>query len=208
MKNQWFGDDADHLKWTGLIYLTQEHSIDHIVYITMLTESYRTVTPLTLLDDNAAADHQIANQVSDFFFELKRLSRIDDLTSQFGITTEIPEIEFNHYRRAAYFCEVTALIQHTDSPCVWFFDPDTGIEAPTRRDPTHIFIEELRAAWNAMTTGDILAYYQHERRRTDENWRTTTRNQFAAAINVPPKEIIMLESPNENDAILLAAVKP
>lgn len=205
MRNEWYGDKKEVVKWASLLYLAQREGIEHIFYIVMRTDTQQDYPKIKDLNGNAVlGQRDVVEQVANFFDRHKDLIRIEELGKKHNIHIEVWLKRFEHVNRASYFAEVCRKMRVSEPRSVWFFDPDTGIE-PNRADGTHIKKQELRDAFAALKSGDFLACYQHNTRRGD--WRGCAHKKLARALCKKVSEVKMFKSGYSTEAIILAVRK-
>ena len=170
MRNEWYGDKRDFLKWPSLLHLAQREGIGRIFQVAMCTDTGPAYPEITTLDGAIVQCQTVAAQVADHFHRHNDLNGIAALGEHLGIDIEVWPDQFTHATRGRYFARVLAEIQASETRTVWFFDPDTGIEPPNGATKKHVKLQELRGAFDKIQSGDYLACYQHSRRELD--WRT------------------------------------
>jgi hypothetical protein len=170
MKELWYGDHRDLVKWGALVHLAQEEGIERIVQVPFLRET----EPPRLQSDGV--EFEMACEV---WVHFRNLLRIKVLGPQTGIAIEVIEDAFEARKRSEYLEVVqNHLRQWSGSRKIVLLDPDTGIE-PKAAKPEHVTMQEIRELWEVLSSGDWLAVYQHRYR--DRNWQATTRSKFAVA---------------------------
>ena len=157
MRNEWFGDKRDHLKWTSLLLLARREEIAHIVQVAVWTDPLPLNVAMLTVENLTDAGPNVAILVADFFHQHNHLANIRPLGRQLGITIDVMLQPFDHATRAAYFAQVVERIRESEERTIWFFDPDTGIEPATRPSDKHVLEQELAQAFDAMPPGDFLA---------------------------------------------------
>ena len=206
MRNEWFSDKRDHLKWSSLLLLGQREGINRVVQVAMWSDQrpldfriHSTKGPLDGYQDVAA-------HVAGFFHRHNDLSSIKALGAPLGVTIEVCLGPFAHATRAEYFTEIAERIRTSDVPTIWFFDPNTGIEPAGGPSVRHVREKELRQAFDKLPRGDFLVVYQHSWHVTD--WQECARKRFSLACNVPDNQVEVFTSPDAKDVIILAVQKP
>jgi hypothetical protein len=193
MKDQYYSDSRDVVKWTVLVRLAREHGLTTILQIAMLTPNDRT-SQGRQRNDPRDADPVVAR----FFAEerktpivedasLKRVNRINRLGSQFRPPIRIAVISdsFLNDDRGTYFASVCQRMPN-DMQIVAFADPDIGI-AIGRPSSKHVTEEELGQVWSRLNTGSLLAVFQYEQRR--KYWLNDSRRRFARALHLQEVEV-------------------
>ena len=206
VRNEWYGDKRDFLKWPSVLHLAQREGIRRIVQIAMYTDPGPADPGITTLDGDIVQCQAVAAQVAGHFHRHNNLNGIAALGQHLGIDIEVWLEPFTHATRAGYFANVLNEIQGSTTRTIWFFDPDTGIETPTQDDARHVRLQELADAFEAMQPGDWLVCYQHARR--ERGWRALARTLLANQLGVDEDDVEVFMSNYANDVIVLAVEKP
>ena len=208
MRNEWYGDKRDFLKWPSLLHIAQREGIGRIIQIAMSTDTGLVTPEITTLDREKIVQCQaVAKQAAKHFHHHNNLNGIVSLGEHFNINIEVWLEKFTHATRGAYFAEVLKAIKPSKTRTIWFFDPDTGIEPQkSRPNKKHVRLQELLDAFKAMRSGDYLACYQHAWR--EDNWQTLARNRLAARLDIAENRVEVFASDYASDVIILAVEKP
>lgn len=206
MRNEWYGDRRDVVKWTSLLHLAQREEIDRIVQIAMCTDMEPAPPEITTLDREIVQCQAVAAQVANHFHHHNDLNGIRPFGQHFGIDVEVRLAPFAHPGRGQYFDNVLNEIRASTKRTIWFFDPDTGIEPQGGANEKHVRLQELLDAFKAMRSGDYLACYQHAWR--EDNWQTLARNRLAARLDIAKNRVEVFASDYASDVIILAVEKP
>lgn len=194
MKDTWYADQSDLVKWGTLAHLAESHSLEVIVQVTYLRPGKR--APLS----NGESEVPIPPAVWTFFRNVIAVRQLGDSLKRRIIV--IDELFVPQCRRQ-YRESVVAALRREPGPKVVLLDPDTGI-APKKPSGKHVTTEDVVAAWDALRPGDWLAIYQHRSRR--KNWKEQARDSFAAVCQVT---VQLYGAPKiASDVVLLAARKP
>lgn len=185
MRDQWYGDNRDIVKWSTLIHLAKKHGVKTILQIAC----YR---PDDIVIHNIDGDDQPiplpAEVLQHFHTSVRSIHRINELAALTGLSIRVYSKPFAGDRQH-YFDGVVQEINNRTSGCqIVFLDPDTGIEPEGKAKWTHVKGSELQHVYNALTPGDIIVFYQHERQRVTD-WREITKKQFAAALNIDTERV-------------------
>jgi len=182
MKDEWYGDKRDLVKWAALLHLANEYRVQRIVQVAY----FRKNRWKSLLIDGVEKD--IPPEVISHF---RNSSKIINLASN-------PEIVFINYiliNRSSYHKVILGEInKYKDKRNIIFLDPDTGLEP---RNPTlkHVLVSELAEIWETMPRGDLLVFYQHKTNRNNSPWIPAKRKQFAAALGISINDVKEAHSP-------------
>ena len=187
MRDQWYGDGRDLVKWAALVHLADSLGIRRILQVAF----YRPSDPPGTLS-TGSGPASIPKAVLDHF---RNLDRIQGLAKDAELEIEVlkdpwPDPELG---RAGYIRSVVRRIAApARRPMIVFLDPDTGI-APRRAGPEHVTQEEIRSIYEGLAAGDVLVFYQHARRRRD--WLQTTRRLFAKAVGCRVQDVDTITCP-------------
>ena len=195
MRDRWYGDDRDVVKWSALVHLARREVVSDILHVAM----YRTdPSPAPLATARGRAD--LPNEVLRHFRNLDHMQRLAAAT---GLGIEVVKEPF--VDRAAYFSRVCTRVQAHHGSVLVFLDPDIGL-APEVPGPEHVASAEVAAVFESLRPGDLLVCYQHARRQKD--WRGRARRAFANAPGLPSFDVEVLRSELARDVLLLAVKKP
>jgi hypothetical protein len=172
MRNKWYGDKRDVVKWSVLIQLANIKAASRILQIAYFRED----DPNHIeIDGN---DYNIPAEVMAYF---RDINKIHSLPSHVKVTVFDKAI----VDRNEYLDEANKFVaSFKEERCIVFLDPDTGIE-PANHNLNHVRNEEAKAYWNILKHLDVLALYQHQTNRNGEAWEEPKRMQFEDAIGVP-----------------------
>ena len=170
MRDQWYGDARDLVKWGVLLHLAKSYSVKRILQVAY----YRPMKWGQLEIDGQK--YPIPEPVIDHFRNVLNIltmpcePRIEVLNSLFEDRSQYEQLIKNEVSR-----------QH---PCIIFLDPDTGLEPDGRPGFEHVLDSELVYVWNKMVAGDVLAFYQHQTNRNAQPWIEPKRKQFEKALKL------------------------
>ncbi|MGD0886140.1 MAG: hypothetical protein ABSA46_14945 [Thermodesulfovibrionales bacterium] len=175
MKNEYYGDKRDLVKWGTLVHLCQAHKLHTVIQVAF----FRQKDTLPTLSSTQGT-FKLHNAVWEHFRNIRKIKELRIL----GINV-IDHI-FNPTNRSAYTKHVISVIEGIKSPgrlvCL---DPDTGI-APTNVKSEHVTEEEIKKYWDVIDKGDCLVLYQHARHVHD--WQSLCKNQFMEACDISEAE--------------------
>lgn len=197
MRDRWYSDNRDLVKWASLVHLTQTTGIGTILQIAFYRPDQ---DRLQLLRDGSAVPFP-----SVVLGHFRDLEQIGNLAGRAGLTIMVFKEPFDGSRESYFRKLATTLDCLRSKKLIVFFDPDTGI-APAHYGPDHVLPEELGAVFRELKPGDWLALYQHRQRR--RNWIESNRRRFAQALDLPEKKVKTFSSPQlASDVVLFAAQK-
>ena len=172
MKDVWYADDRDIVKWGGLVHLCSEKGIKNVVQVAY----YRKYQWQKLLFDEAQID--LPEQVIKHFRDIEDIKRFAYPT---GLNIEVIKKDFSHGTRMDYHRDVCKRIDSLKGPKIVFLDPDVGL-APNKGTARHVKPDEVSRIWESLNPQDFLVFYQHRFR--DTNWVGIRRKQLAEACGV------------------------
>ena len=197
MRDQWYGDNRDVLKWGTLIHLAQRDQLSTILQVAL----YRSNDELPTLNSSLGKIEIPAKVIRHF----RNLDDIYRLATTSGIRIEVFKDPFRDKDRSAYFEKTGRRIEAlSGDSLVVFLDPDTGL-APQVVGPEHVTAHNVRLVFDAMKRGDVLVCYQHARRQKD--WRGDRRRAFTRALGVSSQEVEVFDSELAKDVILFSVTK-
>ena len=205
MRNEWYGDKRDFLKWPSLLHLAQRKGKKRIFQVAMCTDTQPPCPTVKTLNRQPVECQDITRRVADHFHCRNDLHGIKAVGEPLGIEIEVWVEQFTHATRCRYFKKVLSEIGASATPTVWFFDPDTGIEPESGASRKHVRLQELSDAFKKLPPGDWLACYQHAPRKQD--WRTKARTRFSKKLGRQASKVEVFTSNYAKDAIILAVEK-
>ena len=171
MRDQFYGDNRDLVKWGVLLELARRYRAKHILQVLYLRPS--SWGRLEINDERV----ELAPAVVQHFRNTASVSTIQ-------CPAEIEVISENFGSRTDYLGTLLQRIRlRTQLPGIVFLDPDTGLE-PHNAGPEHVLESELTEIWHALSSGDILAFYQHQTNRDGTPWIEPKKAQFERALGV------------------------
>ena len=195
MRDQWYGDNRDLLKWSTLLHVAQRERLSAILQLAL----YRPNAEWPTLRSSQGRVELPAQVVRHF----RDLDDIQRLAKDAGIKIEVFKLPFQ--ARAQYFKDARRCVESLkEHPLLVFFDPDTGM-APEITGPEHVNAEEIHSVFRVMKQGDVLVCYQRARRQKD--WRGDRRRAFTRALGVTSQEVEVFDSDLAKDVVLFSAKK-
>ena len=201
MRDWWYGDKRDVVKWGTVLVLARKWSIHAVLQVAL----YRPVSynyQLSIGETTEPLPVEVARHFRDID-DIQRLAEATNLKIDIHKDTFQWSREFRTREdfRADYFDKVTTKIQQYRDPVIVFLDPDTGI-APVNYGYEHVTHQEIRKTLRAMKTGDVLLSYQHAR-LGDGDWINSTREEFCEAIGTGVPVDTITCNQIANDVMLL-----
>jgi hypothetical protein len=174
MRNRWYGDNRDLVKWSVLIHLAKMYSANRILQIAYFRE-----------DDfeKMEIDTEQMNIPAEVKAHFREIRNIKELAS----SVKISVFDTVLTNRKQYINAAKEFIaSFKQERCIVFLDPDTGLE-PKKLKPNHeldyVLNQEAKDFWDILKPLDVLSLYQHQTNRRGELWEETKREQFEKAIN-------------------------
>jgi hypothetical protein len=191
MREIWYSDNRDLVKWGVLVTLARANSLQTIVQVPYW-RSERKRPHFSFKQKRAP----IPDEVWTFFRDLKQIERLGD---QCGSKIKVIRDQFTHTNRKRYSDSLIQQLKPCTRPLLLFLDPDTGLE-PNHRKVTHTSEEEIRDAWAALHARDWLVFYQHARR--DKGWVASASAQLSKLCDQAKVNVARSESVGKDVAFL------
>ena len=174
MKDIWYSDNRDLVKWGILLQLAQAHDAATILQVAY----YRPTSWDGKYLDIDGRLCPLPSAVLDHF--PRRISNIVTLRSKAKVN--VLDAHLGEGDRPGYLRQVLARIGGLARPAIVFLDPDTGLEPQGNARPEHVREDELRAIWDALRHDDLLVFYQHRMR--SRSWLADKHAQFENALGL------------------------
>ncbi len=171
MRDKWYSDNRDLVKWGVLLQLAELYDI-----ATILQAAYYRSDPWdekSIEIDGRA--YPLPLEVVNHFRNIKNITTLKS-------TAHVIVLDAPCHDRAQYLQRILMAIQKLPKgPAIVFLDPDTGLE-PNKPGLEHVREKELRDIWHALRDGDLLVFYQHRNR--SRSWVEEKQAQFEKAIGL------------------------
>lgn len=206
MKDIWYGDKRDIVKWAAVIHLARTESINHVIYVAFLRKTQE--MPKMLRDRK---QFPIDAEVWNHFRDVQHIH---------GLEQQLPRIRIHLIREAwdgndrdAYINNVQEEVRGLGiSKKIWLLDPDTGIAlTPKTPKPGLVTKQNIRELWEkGLSSQDWMVLYQHKHRYGNA-WENKTRDIFEQACGKARVYIFRAKyekkaaTPLANDVALFAA---
>jgi hypothetical protein len=197
MRNRWYADNRDLVKWSVLLLLAKRVGAERIIQIAFLNSSEFGEVEVD------GERHPIPLEVQSHFRDIRNITGLSEhpRISVFDCALD----ERSSYLRSA----LDYIASFGRERCVVFLDPDTGIEPNGGADTKHVLNSEASAFWRAIPSGWLYVLYQHETNRAGRPWIEEKREQFAGAISVPVHEVKIASGPKvAKDVVFFYVSKP
>jgi len=183
MRDKWYGDNRDLVKWSIILHLAEVYKCKRILQIAY----YRKSHPSTVVIDDA--NIEIPEEVHQHFRNIKNIELIK---SDFNVNVFCKELAHRHsYLNQAckYICRFSS------EKCIVFLDPDTGLE-PANPNLNHVLDQEAKIFWETIKSGDVFVFYQHQTNRNGQPWMDTKKRQLANAIGIHEQNVKIASGPD------------
>ena len=172
MRDKWYADNRDLVKWGVLLTLAERHAATHILQVL-----YYRPTEWAYLEVDGE-DVPVPAAVIRHF---RCASAVLAINAPVPIEVVADTFENREeYHRVVVDC----IRRRSTTPGIVFLDPDTGLAS---RTPTldHVLESELSTLWAELKIGDVLVFYQHQTNRNGQPWIPEKKEQFERAIGLP-----------------------
>ena len=190
MKDCWYGDRQDLVKWSVLVHLARECRITRILQVALDQPCHTSLGHLQGCGPGAPTKSvPLLPEVIEHF--RRDIDDIHGLEGSVHLEVEVLREVAGAERTAHYDAVLRRLADSSREPLIVFLDPDTGIlPNSSRPSPKHVAGDELRCVYKAMGPRDLLVCYQHARRR--DGWKHQIRREFASALAIPEDDVGMI----------------
>lgn len=174
MRDLWYGDNRDLIKWGVLLELAQQYRAKHILQVL-----YERATVWKHLE----VDGKQVDLCPAVLQHFRNTNSIIGLRCDAGVDV----LSDTFADRGTYLRTVLDRIQlRTRRPGIVFLDPDTGLEPPGgKAGLEHVLESELGQIWRTLSSGDVMVFYQHQTNRNGAPWIEPKKMQFERALNIP-----------------------
>jgi hypothetical protein len=195
MRDTWYADNRDLVKWSVLLLLAREHTADRVIHIM----SYRQSNFGQILLDSTS--YAMPSEVIAHFRDCQSITRLST-NPRISVFSELVQNREEYLASAEKFIE-----QFRPERCILFLDPDTGLAPSGRTGLEHVTSAEVRAFWNMSSPEWILALYQHQTNRAGKPWIDEKRRQFATAIGLAQNAVLLASSEIARDVVFFYAIR-
>lgn len=182
MRDIWYSDNRDVVKWSVLVRLAKQHLCSRILQIAYFRES--NLGPIEIDSQTFSVPPEVQAHFRDIrkVGELPGPVKVSVLTDTFA-------------NRTTYLEKAIAFIaKYSAENCVVFLDPDTGL-APSNPNLNHVLDSEAQQLWKELKAGDIFVFYQHQTNRSGEPWIEPKRLQLERALRLKTGAIKVAHGP-------------
>jgi len=189
MKDLWYGDNRDLVKWAILYHLADLFKVKRIFQV-------------AFYNPNKFAQVKIDGQLKDVPKEV--ISHFRDVRNASKMNFKIPveifyeSFENNKSKRQEYSQKIKDyLSRDRDYSLIAFLDPDTGLQPGNAKcGSTHVSEEEAKEIFEELNAGDVFVFYQHQTNRRGEEWIEPKRRQLAKAIGLHRDKVKIAQAPD------------
>jgi hypothetical protein len=195
MQDKFYSDKRDLVKWAVLHRLAETYQAHRILQLAFYRPS---VYAKILLDGE---EHDIPQEILDHFRDLRT---IESINSKIRVKVFPEPFE----QRDNYLKSVKSFLSIWEEKCVVFLDPDTGLE-PQHPNLNHILEPEAKDIWEAIKSGDVYVFYQHQSNQAGRPWIEPKRGQLEGALGLPEHSIKIAQGPQiAHDVVFFYMQKP
>ena len=169
MRDTWYSDNRDIVKWSAVSALVRQHKVRAVIQALFLQPGER---PQLSRDGQHLA---IPDSVWQHF---RNVRAVESLGPAFGCQVHVFDEPYGPRVRREYIAKLEKRIVRLPSPKLVLLDPDTGLQ-PTHLTSRHVAIEDARRLWRTLEPSDWLTIYQHASR--EKGWRDRTTALFRSA---------------------------
>jgi len=173
MRDLWYGDNRDLVKWGVLLTLVERFAAKHVLQVL-----YYRPTQWTQLEIDGESV-KLPDAVVAHFRQATTASLIQCPAPVELIADVVADRK--EYQRIV----IDRIRARTQSPGVVLLDPDTGLGSGSP-GPEHVLNDELTELWKHLRVGDVLLLYQHQTNRRGLPWIEPKKAQFERALGVVP----------------------
>ncbi|MCE5226997.1 MAG: hypothetical protein LLG05_14225 [Porphyromonadaceae bacterium] len=194
MRDKYYSDDRDLLKWATLVHIASVNNLRTILQVPY----WRPEINLPRFDC-MGEKVTVSNQVWKFF---RNVHNVTSLGREIGVSVAVISKEFDANHRQSYICEVKTTVEQVEHPLALFLDPDTGLQ-PKKCHPEHTAITDIQQLWPALEARDWLVLYQHARHT--HTWRESVADQLSSLCGV--KATVVRSDDVGKDVVFICAQK-
>jgi hypothetical protein len=172
MRDKWYSDNRDLLKWGVLLTLAERFTAKHILQVLY----YRPTDWAGFELDGEQLP--LPPAVIQHFRRVAAAIAIES-SSAIDVFGDLLT-DRDHYQHAV----IDRIRCRSATPGIVFLDPDTGLESQTP-SLDHVLDQEIAELWRELKAGDLLVIYQHQTSRNGQPWIAPKKGQFERAIGLP-----------------------
>jgi len=187
MRDRWYGDNRDLIKWGGIKILCKDQGINKVLWVAYLRHDKWSEIKF----DDPPKKVPVSYEVIAHFKSIRQ--NMSQLRKNIGLDIILVDEKigekYSHQNRINYMESICGYIEkNSDGNKVVFLDPDTGLE-PKKCKVTNVSENEVERIWNSLKAGNYLVFYQHRFR--DKRWREKRGEQLAKICHLSEEKIRM-----------------
>ncbi|WP_319586638.1 hypothetical protein [uncultured Desulfobulbus sp.] len=179
MRDAWYSDNRDLVKWSVLSILAERYDAKRVLQIAYYNKSNFGEIVI------GGEKHPLPTGVLRHFRNIGNVATLPTPPEVAIFDVPFEEMERDVYHEAVKFF----IHAHNDGRSIVFLDPDTGLEPEGKADKKHVLNTEIRSIWDVLPHGWLLVIYQHQTNRAGKRWVEPKRKQFASALQVKLEEV-------------------
>lgn len=180
MRDQYYSDKHDLVKWAILYQLANEFNASRIIQIAFYLKSD---FPKIIIDGKP---FDIPQEVIAHFRDLRKVCNINS-----NIRVNIFDVIFSKPRDKYLESVKSFLSSYPQERCIVFLDPDIGLEPESQRPKLeHVLLSEAADIWKKLKHGDIYTFYQHRNRKN--NWINYMKSRLEEALDLTKDNLLKI----------------
>lgn len=173
MKDEWYADNRDLVKWGSIISIAKKEKISKIIQVAFYRkDDFSEKIKINVDDEKIPFPQEVWNH-------FRKLEDIKRLGETLNIKIEVYKEPFQS--RDDFFKKLMNKLSKEKDQIILFLDPDTGIAPNNDAKFKHVRHSEIEKVYNSLKPNDILVFYQHARRVN--GWKKITKDKFEGAVN-------------------------
>ncbi len=176
MKDIWYADNRDLVKWSVLVKLAQIHQAKRILQVAYFRPSEFSNIEID------GQQYQLPKEVISHFRDVRNIVGMNA-----GVSVNVFDKEFED--RKIYQKAVNEYISsYRKEKCIILLDPDTGLQ-PRKPRLKHVLNTEVKEIWAPIKKGDVLVFYQHQTNQNGKPWVEEKREQLSKAMQISVRQV-------------------
>ena len=209
MRDIWYADKRDLIKWTTLYHLAHIFKGSLILQIAFYRKEKQ--FGKVIIDGQ---EKEIPKEVISHFRDIHKIRDI-----KFQVPVKIFDQSFEYkkeevkHRHNYLLSAIELLGSYRKEKLIVFLDPDTGLQpeqtkSKTRPKLEHVLEEEVKKIWDALKPEDVFVLYQHQTNRNGKSWIEPKKIQLANAIGLSGNAVKLAHGPEvAKDVVFFYAQK-
>ena len=209
MRDIWYADKRDLIKWTTLYHLAHIFKGSLILQIAFYRKEKQ--FGKVIIDGQ---EKEIPKEVISHFRDIHKIRDI-----KFQVPVKIFDQSFEYkkeevkHRHNYLLSAIELLGSYRKEKLIVFLDPDTGLQpeqtkSKTRPKPEHVSEEEVKKIWDELKPEDVFVLYQHQTNRNGKSWIEPKKIQLANAIGLSGNAVKLAHGPEvAKDVVFFYAQK-